>query len=123
MAIRDDIEADDDFFTGEDKTITATIYQADGTTPQNITGWSLSYLWKRAKTDTDAEAVLTKTTSAGGIVLTTPVSGVCTITIADTDTDGLVARQYWHELKRMDGGSETVLTTGTVELQQAAHRA
>jgi len=122
MAIRDDIDADDDFFTGEDKTITATIYQADGTTPQNITGWSLSYLWKRAKTDADAEAVLVKTTTAG-ITLTTPVSGECTITIADTDTDGLVARQYWHELKRTDAGSETVLTTGTVELQQAAHRA
>ena len=122
MTIHDDIDADDDFFTGEDKTITATIYQADGTTPQNISGWSLSYLWKRAKTDTDAEAVLVKTTS-GGIALTTPVSGECTITIADTDTDGLVARQYWHELKRTDAGSETVLTTGTVELQQAAHRA
>jgi hypothetical protein len=122
MAIRDDIDADDDFYTGEDKTITVTIYQADDTTAQNITGWALSYTWKRAKTDADADAVLTKTTS-NGITLTTPTDGVCTIAIADTDTDGLVARTYWHELKRTDAGSETVLTTGTVELQQAAHRA
>lgn len=122
MAIRDDIDTDDDFYTGEDKTITATIYQADGVTAQNITGWSLSYLWKRAKTDVDADAVLVKSTTSG-IVLTTPVSGVCTITIADTDTDALTARTYWHELKRTDAGSETILTTGTVELQQAVHRA
>ena len=122
MAIRDDIDTDDAFYTGEDKTITATIYQADGVTAQNITGWSLSYLWKRAKTDVDADAVLVKSTTSG-IVLTTPVSGVCTITIADTDTDALTARTYWHELKRTDAGSETILTTGTVELQQAVHRA
>lgn len=121
MAIRDDIDADDDFYTGEDKTITVTIYQSDGATPQNITGWSLSYVWKRAKTDADSAAVLTKTT-ANGIALTTPVDGVCTVTISDTDTDSLTARTYWHELKRTDAGSETVITTGTVELQQAAHR-
>jgi hypothetical protein len=122
MAIRDDIENGDDFYTGEDKTLTVTIYQADGTTAQNITGWTLSYTWKKALSDPDAAAVLTKTTSSG-IALTTPGSGICTITIADTDTDALTARTYVHELKRTDAGSETVLTTGTVVLQQAVHRA
>ena len=122
MAIRDDIENGDDFYTGEDKTLTVTIYQADGTTAQNITGWTLSYTWKKALSDPDAAAVLTKTTSSG-IALTTPASGICTITIADTDTDALTARTYVHELKRTDAGSETVLTTGTVVLQQAVHRA
>lgn len=122
MAIRDDITKDDDFYTGEDKTLTVTVYEADGTTPQNITGWSLSYRWKRSLSDPDSDAVLTKTTSSG-ITLTTPASGVCTVTIADTDTDSLEARTYYHELKRTDAGSETVLTTGSVLLQQAIHRA
>lgn len=122
MAIRDDIENGDDFYTGEDKTLTFTIYQSDGTTAQNITGWSLSYTWKKHLSDPDSAAVLTKTTSSG-IALTTPVSGICTVTIADTDTDALTARTYVHELKRTDAGSETVLTTGTVVLQQAVHRA
>lgn len=122
MAIRDDITKDDDFYTGEDKTLTVTVYEADGTTPQNITGWSLSYRWKRSPADADSDAVLTKTT-ASGIALTTPVSGICTVTVADTDTDSLQPQTYYHELKRTDAGSETVLTTGTVVLQQALHRA
>jgi hypothetical protein len=121
MAIRDDITADDDLYTGEDKTLTITVYQADGATPQDITGWALSYVWKKTLADPDAEAALTKTTSSG-ITLTTPASGICTVTIADTDTDHLPARTYVHELKRTDAGSETVLTTGTVLLQQSAHR-
>ncbi len=122
MAIRDDIDDSDDFYTGEDKTLTFTIYQADGVTAQNITGWSLSYTWKRNMGDADSAAVLVKTTSAG-IALTTPASGICTVTVADTDTDAMTAHTYWHELKRTDAGSETVLTTGTVVLQQAVHRA
>ena len=121
MAIRDDIDASDDLFTGEDKTLTFTIYQADGVTAQNLTGWSLSYTWKRQLSDADSAAVLTKTTSAG-IALTDPVNGICTVSIADTDTDAVTARTYWHELKRTDAGSETILTTGSVYLRQAVHR-
>lgn len=121
MAIRDDITKDDDLYTGEDKTFTFTVYQSDGTTAQNITGWALSYRWKRSLSDPDSDAVLTKTTSSG-ITLTTPASGLCTVTIADTDTDSLEARTYYHELKRTDAGSETILTTGSVLLQQAIHR-
>lgn len=121
MALRDDITADDDFYTGEDKSLVFTVYQSDGTTAQNITGWTLSYMWKLRPTDADASAVLTKTTTAG-IVLTTPVSGICTVTIDDTDTDSLTPQTYYHELKRTNSGSETVLTTGTVLLQRAIHR-
>jgi hypothetical protein len=121
MAIRDDITADDDLYTGEDKTLTITVYQADGATPQNITGWALSYRWKRKASDPDTAAVLTKTT-ASGIALTTPATGICTVTIDDTDTDNLAPQTYVHELKRTDAGSETVLTTGTVLLQRALHR-
>ncbi len=121
MSITRHITRDDDWWTGEDKSLVYTIYQSDETTPQDITGWTLSYTWKKHLSDPDASAVLTKTTSAG-IVLTTPLSGICTVTIADTDTDALTARTYVHELKRTDAGSETVLTTGTVVLQQAVHR-
>lgn len=122
MAERDDITRDDYFMTGEDKTLAVTIYQSDGTTPQNITGWALSYRLKRRPEDADSEAVLTKTTSAG-ITLTTPASGLCDVAIDDTDTDALPARSYYHELKRTDAGSEAVLVVGTVVVQQAIHRA
>ena len=122
MAIEAHIDRDDDFFIGEDKTLTFTIYQSDGTTVQNITGWTLSWLLKGRPTDTDANAKVTKTTTAGGIVLTTPASGICTVTVDDTDTDALAADRYWHELKRTDAGFETVLTFGPCELQQSLHR-
>lgn len=121
MAIRDDITTEDDFYTGEDKSLVFTIYETDGTTAQDITGWTLAYMWKRAPSDADSAAVLTKTTSAG-IALTTPGSGICTVTIDDTDTDSLLPQTYHHELKRTTAGSETVLTTGTVLLQRALHR-
>lgn len=121
MAIRDDIESTDDLYAGEDKTVSVSIYQADETTAQNITGWALSYRWKRSLDDADADAVLTKTT-ADGITITNGAGGLCEIAIADTDTDAIAAGPYFHELKRTDAGSETILTTGTVYLRRSVHR-
>lgn len=115
MADEQHITSDSEFFLGEDKTLTFTV------TGQNITGWSLSWMLKRKASDTDALAKITKTT-ADGIALTTPLSGICTVSVADTDTDSLRADIYWHELKRTDAGFETVLTYGTCELVQSVHR-
>lgn len=116
-----DIDADDDFFIGEDKTLPVTIYQANKRTIQNITGWGLSWMLKGSLTDADADAVLTKTTT-NGITLSAPSSGVCTIAIADTDTDSLDPATYVHELKRTDAGSETVLFQGRCVLKRGVHR-
>ena len=119
MAIEDHISESDNWFIGEDKSLIFTVYQADGITPQNITGWALE--WDLRKTDADATAVLTKTT-ASGIALTTPTSGVCTVTIADTDTDTLDPGTYRHALKRTTADSETILTYGNATIKQAAVR-
>jgi hypothetical protein len=121
MAIERNITADDDFFLGEDKVLTDTIYQSDGTTVQNVTGWAISFMVKKHATDADASAKITKTTGAG-IVLTTPLSGLITITLTDTDTASLPADSYPYEVKRTDDGSETVLTFGRLTLRQAVHR-
>jgi hypothetical protein len=116
------LDDDDDFFIGEDKTLgPGTIYQQNKRIPQDITGWSVSYMIKRSLDDLDVDAVLQKTT-ASGITLTTPTSGIMNITIADTDTDGLTAGRYYHEVKRTDAGQETVLAKGTCVLQQGVHR-
>jgi hypothetical protein len=116
------IDDDDAWFIGEDKILGPfTVYQQNKRTPQNITGWSVSWMMKRDLDDVDGDAVLQKTTSAG-ITLTTPTSGILNITIADTDTDGLAAGTYYHEVKRTDAGNETVLATGTCVLQQGVHR-
>lgn len=116
------VGSDADWFLGEDKALVFTIYQSGSTTvPQDLTGFALSYRVKRKLSDADVDAVVTKTTPAG-IALTTPASGICTVTIADTDTDGLDEGLYQHELKRTDSGLEAVLAKGTVYLKRGVHR-
>lgn len=121
MAIEANIPESEYWFLGEDKSLVFTVYQSDGTTAQNITGWALSWMLKDSEYDADADAVLTKTTDSG-IALTTPLSGICTVTIADTDTSTLDAKLYRHELKRTDDGSETVLSYGFAVLLRGVHR-
>ena len=115
------IDEDDDWFIGEDKSLPFTIYQSDKRTIQAITGWTLSWMLKRSLADADVDALLTKTTTSG-ISLTTPASGLCTVTIADTDTDSIEPGRYYHELKRMDDGNETVLSQGRCVLRRGVHR-
>jgi hypothetical protein len=122
MSIERNITADDDFFLGEDKSLVVTVYQSDGITLQNVTGWAISFMVKKSATDADANAKVTKTTAGGGIVLTAPLSGLITITLTDTDTASLPADSYRYEVKRTDDGSETVLTFGRLTLRQAVHR-
>lgn len=121
MAIERNITSDDDFFLGEDKTLSFTVYQSDGSTAQNITGWALSWMLKKDARDADADAKVTKTTGSG-ITITSGAAGTLTVTIDDTDTASLAAGVYQHELKRTDDGFETVLTFGTCVLRQSVHR-
>lgn len=95
-------------FVGEDKVFQYTIYQSDGVTPQDITGWTLS--WTLAASSSGAALI----TVAG--VITNAAGGVLTVTVPDTPsgTDALSDGMYWHELKRTDAGSETVLAWGTI---------
>lgn len=127
-----------DYFTGEDKTVTFTVYlrpsgltdaefaaqiEAGTATVQNITGWNLSWMVKKKATEADSRALIVKTTSSG-IALTTPGSGVCTVTLTDDDINGVIGseQEYIHELKRTDSGSETVLCQGAFTLSQAVHQ-
>lgn len=119
MAIEANITKDDGWYLGEDKSLAFTVYQSDGTTPQDMTGWALSWRIKKKRTDADASAILTKTT-ASGISISTSVA---TVTVADTDTDALTARGYYHELKRTDAGFEAVLSQGVAVLQRGVHHA
>lgn len=105
------------WFTGEDKIVDFTVYVGKTTTVQNITGWSVSWQVKAKRTDTSV--IISKTVGAG-IVLTTPVSGVLTVTVSADDIASLIGeKQYWHELKRTD--SKSVLAQGPFTLSQAVH--
>lgn len=124
MAIRADIPPSEEWFTGEDRVLEFTIYQADGTTPQDISGWELSWFLKRSKKDADSAAVLAKTNdgSPSDVTIVDGPAGRVDVLINADDTLDLVARVYRHELKRMDTGEKTIESYGDATLQQALHR-
>jgi hypothetical protein len=118
----DTVDITEQYFTGEDKTLRFTIYtDADHSATEDITGWALSWLVKRRKRQTDADAVITKTTGSG-ITITSAAAGVLDVALSDTDIANIAGDAlYWHELKRTDAGSETVLSQGLFRLTQAVH--
>lgn len=98
---------------GEDISIPWTIYQADGVTPQNITGWSLAFTVH----DLDGTVYFVKATGGGGIALTTPLSGLATVTLNSADTLELVPRPYLFRGERTDAGADAVETRGLMIVQ------
>jgi hypothetical protein len=119
MANEVHIEDSDHWFVGEDKILEFTVYQSDGITPQNITGWTLEWVLRKAASA--IAATLSKTTAAG-ITITNALAGICQVAITDDDTVALAPGTYFHTLRRTDSGSETVLAFGTCVLKHAATR-
>jgi len=124
-------------FTGEDKSVRFTIYQSGTTRAQIAAGTALiqdtasfALSWTVKKKATDDRAVIQKTTAAGGIAIVGVYNADPAIntqypvaTVTDDDLDGVIGGVlYRHELKRMDAGSETVLSYGDCVFGQAVHR-
>ena len=122
MALKFDILEDDKWFTNADFTVKFQILQADEVTPQNISGWNLSWIVKRRTTDADALALFPAKTVGSGITITNGLTGLCEAFVADTDTLNARAGVYAHELKRNDPGLETPLCPGIAVLRASAHR-
>ena len=127
MSYTDSILKEDGWFTGEDKTLTFTVYVTTATQPQieagtaaseTITGWGLSYMLKRVKTDPDSEALLTLTTAGGTITIISPNASV---SVAGELTENLEEAVYFHELKRVDSGLNHVLCDGEAYIRRAVH--
>ena len=129
MAIERTITADEHFFLGEDKILTFTIFQADGVTRQNITGWELWFMLKERLSDADTAALVTKKTTdvSNGITITSGAQGEGEIAFADTDTDQAVTALkaktvYPYSLKRLNAGVETILTFSTLTFAGTTQR-
>jgi hypothetical protein len=101
------ISADDAWFTGEDQNLQFTISSATGGV-QDISGWAIQF--KMAATKTGV-AVLTKSAT-----LTTPGSGICTVSSIASDTSGFTAGTYYYTLSRTDSGLNGVVAHGPVVL-------
>lgn len=101
------IRLKDYFFKAEDQKIRWMVHST-ANIPQDITGWTI--LFKLAPDQGDAN-VVSKTAS-----ITTAV-GVCEVSVAAADTNGLDAGTYWYQLERTDSGFNSVLAHGDFALQ------
>lgn len=86
----------------------------------DMTGRSMSFMLKRRPTDDDADALLTLTTGTGAITI---AGDVVTVHVTDEDTDEIDPGTAFWELKRMDGGAETVTGYGQFRLIRGVHHA
>src|SRR5574340_899717 len=91
----------------DDKTLSVSLTESGAAL--NITGCTIR--WVLRKEAASGTALLTKTT-ASGITITNGVAGLCSIALADTDTDDIDPGVYYHEMSVVDtlGNVSTVLT-------------
>lgn len=127
MAKVHNVTAADEVFVGEDKNLFFTIFEKDGITPRNVTGWTFEWIL-RAKAKSNPP--LLKKIMADGITLVgafniDPLVNTqkVLVPLLDSDTaseDGstiiIPPKVYYHALKRVDDGSNTVLSHGSFEL-------
>jgi hypothetical protein len=90
------------FARGDDQTIRFAVTNPDGTA-KNITGWTFKFTVKKSIDDAIGAAKFQKTTGGGGIVLTTPASGILDVSVAAADTQALAGRHYY-DLQGRDAG-------------------
>lgn len=115
MSEESPITRDDQWFKGEDKTFTFTVYQSDGVTAQNITGWTFSFDMWTGLSATYGSPTLSKT-SASGIAIVSGAAGTVRVTINSADTLSLTAEMYHYVLRRADSGSRAVVAHGRAQL-------
>ncbi len=100
---------------GEDKTLQDPITQADGVSPQNVTGWAGIFVIHKYGDPT----VVFKQYSFTTVVppgSTSPFPTALQAVIAAADTTGWQAGQYSHYWMRQDTGQNTVVSEGLFSL-------
>ena len=119
MSIQKIIDRSYQFFLGEDKILSNTIYEANGVTPIDISGWEIWFVM-RESIDAPTALITKKTTDvSNGITITNGPAGQLEIAFADTDTDGSAdtlkaGTAYHYSVKRLNAGVEQILTFGTL---------
>lgn len=79
----------------------------------DITDWTAT--WYMKESAGDSADILSKSAS-----ISSAANGIFTVAVADTDTDSLTAKRYYHRLKRTNAGSEKTLVYGDAYLRRAA---
>jgi hypothetical protein len=104
------------WFRGTDTAWDFILYQEDGTTRQDISGWTLSYVLRDGATN--PTALVTKAMGAGGITITNGPQGAGSVAMARDDTKRVSPGKYWHRLRRTDSGSNAQEFHGDAYLLQ-----
>lgn len=107
------------WFIGSDLVLRFNIKQEDLITPQDMTGWTLSFVL-REKTQ-DGTIKISKTTSSGiALANGSGTNDRANVTIQRADTLALREGIYWYALWRSDDPNDTVLAYGSAYLTKAA---
>lgn len=112
-------------FQGTDRELRFTVLNEAETEAVDVTGWNLSWMLKKRKSDADLSAAITETSfTVTGVYNPDPDLNTqrLVLTLEDVDTDALTAGVYYHELKRMNAGNEAVLSYGPFTLRHSVHK-
>lgn len=106
-------------FVGEDKTFRLELIDADEV-PVNMAGWSILFDVRKLVTSLDP-AIFSKTATVTGVynVVRALNTQRAVVSLTDTELNTVKARTYQHSWKRMDDGSETVLSRGPFTPEKA----
>ena len=125
MARLQNLGNDDDWFVGEDKTLSFEIFSSDEVTMENVTGFAMQWVMRQGL---EGDPILINKTTAGATISITGTWNAdmnintqrVNVSVPRTDTYRLQPGKYYHALKRTDSGNQTVLSYGAVELKRAA---
>lgn len=103
---------------GDALDITVTIDKSDGTTKDISGATSAKYFIKDQAGDTDANALVTKDMSGGGISITDGANGVLEVSIETGDTSSIAPGEKHHRLQLTDSnGDRVTVFTGTFTVE------
>ena len=95
-------------YVGADDVIHFTVYDTDGVTPLNVTGYTTQFKLLKA------DAVVL--TVAGSVI--SGAAGTIDVTIASADTSSFKAGEYEYVFRRTGSGTKTVYGEGTIQLKE-----
>lgn len=114
MAIESRIDAEDDWFVGEDRVLRFTFVAGD---TAGVDDWTLAFeLYGRRATDA-SDPLLTLT--ADGHPAVGEAAAYVLVNVAAADTLALGPGHYQYVLRRTDDGHRSVLSFGPAELRSA----
>lgn len=100
-------------YIGTDNSYVFTVFQSDGVTPVNITGFAIQFVVEEY--GNSAGVFITKTVGSG-VTLTNPTQGQFTVSLVAADTASMYPGQYAYRTERTDSGSDTVYPLGLFTL-------